>query len=435
MSDTVDILRRSIGRHLWGAGLFLTALLAFLFGWSAWMEVSGAVISPGAIVVETNVKTLKHKEGGIVSEILVRNGDLVEAGDLLLRLDDAVTRANLAVVSKQLDELEATEARLIAERDGETVIEFPEHIARRHAEPDIHRILTGQNQLKEARFAGLSGRVRQLEEQINQLGSQIENLNVQAAAKAEEKDLIDMELSGLTKLLENNYVSNNRVLAVRRDKTRLRSEHGALLAEAARAELEISERRIQILQLQEDQRAETLQKLQETRSEIARLTEQKVASEDQLSRMDIRAPRSGFVHQLNIHTRGGFISPAEPILLIVPKEDTLLIETQIMPTDVDQVFTGQQATIRLPGLNQRTTPELKGQVLNVSAETTRDEVTGISFFTARLRFKEGELAKIDENILHPGMPVEALIQTGDRTILSYLVKPMRDQIAHAMREE
>ena len=303
MSETVQTLRRSIRRHLWGAGLFFCALLAFLIGWFAWMQISGAVIAPGAIVVESNVKTLRHKEGGIVAEIFVRNGDVVQAGDLLLRLDDAVTRANLAVVRQQLDELVATEARLIAERDNAADIVFPESLTRRASDAEISRILTGQRQLREARLAGLVGRTDQLHEQINQLDSQIDNLEVQAEAKAEEIGLIDLELVGLEQLLENDYVATNRVLAVRRDKTRLRSEHGALLAEAARTELEISERRIQILQLQEDYRAETLQRLQETRSEIARLAEQKAASADQLSRMDIRAPSSGFVHQLNVHTR------------------------------------------------------------------------------------------------------------------------------------
>ena len=435
MSETVQTLRRSIRRHLWGAGLFFCALLAFLIGWFAWMQISGAVIAPGAIVVESNVKTLRHKEGGIVAEIFVRNGDVVQAGDLLLRLDDAVTRANLAVVRQQLDELVATEARLIAERDNAADIVFPESLTRRASDAEISRILTGQRQLREARLAGLVGRTDQLHEQINQLDSQIDNLEVQAEAKAEEIGLIDLELVGLEQLLENDYVATNRVLAVRRDKTRLRSEHGALLAEAARTELEISERRIQILPLQEDYRAETLQRLQETRSEIARLAEQKAASADRLSRMDIRAPSSGFVHQLNVHTRGSFISPAEPVLLIVPNEDALIIETQVAPTDVDQIFMGQQATIRLSGLNQRTTPELTGQVVTISAETSLDEGTGLRFFTVRLRFLEGEREKIGGNILMPGMPVEALIQTGDRTILSYLIKPIRDQIAHAMREE
>lgn len=434
MNETDTAISESIRRHLWGAGLFLCALLAMLVVWAAYLQISGAVIAPGAIVVETNVKTIKHKEGGIVAGIFVDNGDLVEAGDLLLRLDDAVTRANLAIIAKQLDELVAMEARLIAERDGSGVV-FPEALMTRSHRPEVKRIIDGQRQLRQARVAGLKGRIGQLKEQIGQLQRQIESLAVQTTAKSDEIELIVTELTGLERLLENQYVSTNRVLAVRRDKTRLSGEHGALQAEVARAELAISERQVQILQIREDHRAEILQQLQETRAEIARLSEQKVAAGDQLSRMDIRAPKAGYVHQLNVHTRGGFISPAEPILLIVPKEDSLIIETQVAPTDIDQIFAGQQATVRLPGLNQRTTPELKGRVTIVSAETTRDEATGANYFTARLKLNPGEEKRISGTILLPGMPVEALIRTQDRTILSYLVKPIHDQIARAFREE
>lgn len=435
MSTADSSLSSSIRNHLWGAGLFLCALLVFIIGWFAWMQISGAVIAPGAIVVESNVKTVKHKEGGIVSEILVRNGDLVEAGDLLLRLEDTVTRANLVVVDTQLNEFLATEARLLAERDGETDIVFPASLTKRAGETQIESILDGQRRLMKARSAGFGGRIDQLREQIKQLESQTDGLGVQTEAKREEIALIAVELSGLETLLANQYVSVNRVYAVRRDRTRLTGEHGALLTETARTGLAISERRMQILQLQEDIRADVLLQLQDSRSEIARLNEQKTTAEDQLSRMDIRAPRSGYIHQLSVHTKGGVISPAEVILLVVPKGDSLLIETQVAPTDVDQLHPGQLATIRLPGLNQRTTPELKANVVTVSAETSRDEVTGQTYYTARLRLSDGELEKLGPGILVPGMPVEALIKTGDRTILSYLIKPIKDQITHALREE
>lgn len=435
MSRADGALSASIRNHLWGAGLFLCALLIFTGAWFAWMHISGAVIAPGAIVVESNVKTVKHKEGGIVSEILVRNGDQVQAGELLLRLEDAVTRANLAVVDTQLNELLATEARLLAERDNLDAIVFPSSLMRQADDPTINRILDGQRRLKKARAAGFGGRVDQLREQIKQLESQTDGLKVQADAKREEIDLIAIELDGLEALFTDQYVSANRVYAVRRDRTRLTGEHGALMTETARTGLAISERKMQILQLQEDLRADVLQQLQDTRSEIARLKEQKTTAEDQLSRMDVRAPRSGYIHQLSVHTKGGVISPAEVILLVVPKGDTLLIEVQVAPTDVDQLFGGQSATIRLPGLNQRTTPELKASVVTVSAETSRDDVTGLAYYTARLRLLEGEQEKLGSNILMPGMPVEALIQTKDRSILSYLIKPISDQIAHALREE
>lgn len=435
MNTTEDILSSSIRKHLWGAGLFLCALLAFVVGWAAWMQISGAIIAPGSLVVEGNVKTVKHKEGGIVAEIRIRDGDHVEAGDLLLRLDDATTSANLAVVSKQLNELMATEARLVAERDGLPTIRFPAELAAQSDQPDIRGMLDSQRRLMAARTGGLAGRVDQLREQIRQLESQGDGLKVQTTAKSEEIGLIVSELTGLENLLEQQFVSANRVLSVQRDKTRLTGEHGALLTETARTGMAISERRVQIMQLEEDYRAQILQQLYDTRSEIHRLSEQKVAAQDQLTRMDIRAPRDGIVHQLNVHTRGGVLSPAEPILKIVPQGDPLVIETRLDPKDVDQVHVAQAATIRLPGLNQRTTPELQGEVLSVSAETTRDEVTGMLYFTARLRLNDGEIGKIANQPLVPGMPVEALIKTRDRTILSYLIKPIRDQIAHALKEE
>ncbi len=435
MNDTDTALAASIRRHLWGAGLFLCGLLAFLVGWAAWMSISGAVIAPGSIVVETNVKTLQHREGGIVKDILVKNGDRVEAGDLLIRLDDTVTRANLAMVSKQLDELWATEARLLAERDATEEIRFPKGLLDRADQDEVADILNGQRALITARRASLDGRVDQLQEQINQLESQAEGLRVQSQAKVDEIELIEEELSGLEILLENSFVSQNRVSAIRREKTRLTGEHGSLISDTARIGQAVSERRIQILQRQDDYRAEILQQLHEVRSEIGRLEEQRVAANDQLSRVDIRSPRDGYVHQLKIHTRGGVIAPAEPVLLIVPETDRLLIEARVSPIDIDQLYPGQTATIRLPNFDQRTTPELQADVLTVSAETSQDEVTGESFYTARLQLADGEESKLGDNVLVPGMPVQTMITTQYRTILSYMVKPIQDQIAHALREE
>jgi len=435
MNETDQTITSSIRRHLWGGGLFLCSLLAFMTGWAAWMEISGAIIAPGAIMVETNVKTIKHKEGGIIGRILIKNGDLVSSGDLLIRLDDAVTRANLAVVYKQIDELTATEARLVAERDGLDEIAFPATLSDRIKDPAIARIVTDQKQWKMARTSAFSGRIDQLTEQVNQLESQIVSLNIQSTAKADEIALVSQELDSLEILSRKKYVANNRVLAVRREKARLTGEHGALLQEATRTGLAISERKIQVLQMREDNLADILQQLNTTRSELAQLEEQKLVAEDQLSRMNIRAPRDGYVHQLSVHTKGGYIASGEPVMQIVPKEDSLVIETQVAPTDVDQIYSGQPAIVRLPGLNQRTTPELKGIVTTVSAETSQDEVTGLPYFTVRMKLAEGEEARVTDSFLLPGMPVEALIRTTDRTILSYLLKPLHDHIVHAFREE
>ena len=428
-------LASSIRKHLLGAGLFICALMVFLIVWAGLTQISGAVISSGTIVVETNVKTIQHQEGGIVSEILVKNGDLVEAGALLLRLDNTLARARLGIVTKQLDELMATEARLIAEREKRNDIIFQKELLSRSHIPSVADSLTGQRALMIARKASIEGRINQLREQVKQLESEIKGLRIQTKAKTEEIALITEELSGLQKLLDNQFVSGNRVSAIKREKTELIGEHGALITRAARAKLTISEKEIQILQLQDEFQSEILNLLQDTRSRIGQLHEQKVATLDQLSRLNIAAPRSGYIHQLNIHTKGGVVSPGEPILLIVPEQDKLLVEAQVMPSDIDQLFQGQKATLRLPNFSRWTTPELQAEILTVSAETSRDEITGSNFYTIRLEIPESELDKLGENKLLPGMPVEALIETESRTVLSYLIKPLNDQITFAMREK
>ncbi len=438
MSDVKQDLVRSIRTHLWGAGLFLMVLLAMFMVFSAWMSISGAVIASGSIVVETNVKTVKHREGGIVAAILVSDGDSVEVGDLLLRLDDVVAKANLSVVTTQLNNLRVTRARLIAERDGHEIIRFPAELVESLGADPKHKfaeLIKIQDQLLKARRASFSSRIDQLLQQIKQLKTQVEGLKIQNRSKRAEIVLIGLQLPGLEILLEKSLISASRVYDERRQKMRLDGELGDLMSQIAQAGIAIGEREMQIQQLQDDNLSTLLQQLQEATAEISRLTEQSIALRDQLSRMDIRAPQAGIVHQLAIHTRGGVISPAEPVLQIVPQGDDLLIEVQIAPTDIDQLYIGQPAVIRLPGFNQRTTPELRGEIRTMSAETTRDEATGLTFYVCRLQLHKDEINKLKGISLMPGMPVEALLTTNDRTILSYLTKPLTDQITRALREE
>lgn len=380
-------------------------------------------------MVESNTKQVQHREGGIVRQITVKDGDMVEAGELLLRLDDTVTRANLAVITKQLTELTAQELRLEAERDDKTTIDWPED--RKDKVGDIER---GQQLLLQARQNSKEGRKNQLEEQIRQFNKQTQGLQAQVTAKDSEIELIDEELGDLDGLLNKQLVSKSRVTALRREKARLAGEYGDLIAQIARTKESISERRIQILQIEESYRAEVLEQLQEVRSRIAQLEEQKIAAEDELTRVAIMAPINGFVHQLSVHTIGGVIAPGETVMQIVPREDQLLVEAQVRPVDIDQMAPGQSARVRFPSFDQRTTPELNAELLTVSADLTEDERTGNSYYVARMVIDDKELDKLGTQTLVPGMPVETFLQTGDRTVLSYLVKPITDQIAHAMRE-
>ena len=425
----------SLRRHLLAAGVVVLLLVGGLGAWAGLSEISSAVVANGVVVVESNVKRVQHREGGIVREIKARDGDLVAAGDLLLRLDDTVTRASLAIVSTQLDELHAQAARLVAELDAAADISFPEALTRRAGEPAIRAAISGQQALLKARRASLKGRKAQLREQIGQFEKQVEGLKVQQVSKEEEIELTARELGDLETLFDNALIPASRIYALRRDRARLVGERGGFIAQIAQTKEAISERRTQILQIEEDLRAEVLQQLQDTRSRIAQLTERENAAMDELRRVDIRAPRSGYVHQLAVHTVGGVIGPGETAMLIVPREDLLVIEARIEPTDVDRLSRDQPVVVRFPNFNQQTTPELEARVISVSADLEVDRATGLSYYTARLALGDGEKEKLGGKAIVPGMPVEAFIVAGDRTVLSYLLKPLADQITHAFREE
>jgi HlyD family secretion protein len=421
------------------AGLALVLLLAGGVGtWAAIAEISGAVVASGTVVVESDVKKVQHQEGGIVREIRVRDGDMVAAGDLLLRLDDTVTRANLAVVSKQLLELAARQARLEAEQSGAERVVFGDDVAGPSMLPGQGglraEIEASQQALFEARRTALAGRRNQLEDQIVQFERQIEGLAAQRDGKAAEIALIEEELADLEPLFAKKLVAKARMTALRRDRARLVGERGGFVAQIAQAREAISERRIQILQLGEERRAEVLQELQDVRSRIAQLEEQQIAAEDQLRRVEIRAPRAGIVHQLSVHTIGGVLAAGETAMLIVPREDVLVVEARIPPVSIDRVASGQAARVRFPSFDQRVTPDVAARLVTVSPDLTRDEVSGLDFYTARLAISEEDLEALQGQSLVPGMPVEVFMTTGERTVLSYLVKPLSDQIAHAFRE-
>ncbi|MEP1207661.1 MAG: HlyD family type I secretion periplasmic adaptor subunit [Rhizobiaceae bacterium] len=435
MTDAEKGIVKSIRWHLWGAGLFLCALLSFVVTWAAYLDISGAVVAQGTIVVESHVKKVNHKEGGIVDEIYVRDGDSVTKGDLLVRLVDSEASANIAIVNNQLLNLWAQRARLISDRNGDEIASFPDELQQSLIAADGQKIITVQQQLFDANRAGLASRNLQLEEQIKQLESQVVGIKLQITAKSEEIAFVELELPGLERLLEQQLIAAGKVLAARRERSRLKGEHGALVSQAAGAGMAISEKRVQILQLYEDRRAVILSQLEETEKEIARLLEQRAALSDRLARMEIRSPRSGLVHQLNVHTRGAVVTPAEPILHIVPNKDQLIVESQIAPTDIDQVHLKQSATIRFPGLNQRKTPELTASITAISAGTLQDQLTGLHHFTVRLNLDKEQVKRLDKIQLLPGMPVETLIKTGDRSILSYVIKPLTDHLSRALNEE
>jgi HlyD family secretion protein len=410
-------------------------LVGGLGGWAAVTELSGAVVAPGSIVVDSHVKKVQHPTGGVVGEIYARDGDRVRAGDVVIRLDETVARANLAMVSKSLDELAARQARLEAERDGMAQVAFPPALRGRVHEPELAGLLQGENRLFETRREARAGQKAQLKERIAQLQEQIDGLNLQASAKGDEIKLIQDELTGVEQLWRKNLVPITRVTALRREETRLRGERGQLISNVAQAKGRISETELQIFQIEQDLRSEVSKELREVQAKISEFVERKITAEDQLKRIDIRAPQDGLVHQSVVHTVGGVINASEPLMLIVPESDELSIEVKVSPQDIDQLQPGLDTVLRLSAFNQRTTPELKGKVSLIAADLVTDQRSGQQFYPVRVAFADGERERLGALKLVPGMPVEGLIQTGYRTVFSYLTKPVADNMAKAFREE
>lgn len=435
MSAQISPVEHSIRRHVLAAGAGFALLTLGVGGLSASVEFSGAVVAPGSVVVDRHVKKVQHPTGGVVGAINVRDGDRVKAGAVVLRLDETVARASLAIVEKGLDELAARQMRLVAERDGAPEMAVSARIAARRGMPEVEDLLGGELKLFAARREARMGQVRQLRERIDQTREQVNGLEQQAASKADETDLIRKELVGVESLYRSQLVPLTRVTNLRREETRLRGERGQLISETAQARGRLSEIEQQIIQIDQDLRSEVSKELREIQAKQAELVERKTAADDVLARIDLLAPQDGVVHQLAVFNAGGVIGAAETVMLIVPDGEDLMVEAKIAPQDVDQVRLGQKAFLRMSGLNQRTTPELAGEVAMVAADVVVDQRSGAAHFPVRIALAPGERARLGERILVPGMPAEAFVQTDSRTMLSYFTKPLADQVAKAFRQD
>ena len=426
----------SVRRHLVLSAWLIAALVLGVGGWATFTTFSGAVIAPGQLVVESEVKKVQHPVGGVIGALLVHEGDHVKAGDVLVRLDGTQARANLDIVRKALNELSARRARDEAERDNAVTVVFPrELLAQRDDSPDVAALLDGESRLFAARVAGREGQRAQLSERAAQLTEEITGLTEQADAKRREIRLIGDELKGVRELYAKNLVPLSRVTALERDAARLEGERGQLVASVASARGRIAETRLQVLQIDTEMRTDVSKDLAEIRGKWAELVEKRVSAEDQLKRIEMRSPQDGVVYQMTVHTVGGLVVPSEPAMLIVPNADALVVEARIQPQDIDSVRLGQPALLRLTAFNARTTPEIDGTVARVSADVTADLKTGLTFYTVRIAISPQERARLGSEVrLVPGMPVEVHLRIGDRTVLSYLTKPLLDQIAKAWRE-
>jgi HlyD family secretion protein len=432
MSDPV-MTHHSTRQSLLLGGIAAVLLVVGIGGWATTTQLSGAVIASGKLVVDTNVKKVQHPTGGIVGELLVKEGDKVKQGDVVLRLDGTQTRSSLGIVNKALDELRARQARNETELNGAASVTFPAELTSRGEDPEVARLMSGEKKLFEMRRTARDGQKAQLREQIQQLQLQIQGNQAQEAAKAKEIQLVAQELEGVRVLWKQNLVPISRVTALERDSARLEGERAALTANVAQNRGRIAELELKIHQIDQDLSTEVGKEMAENRAKMSEMTERRIAADDQLKRIDLISPQDGRVFQRSVHTVGGVIQAGEQVMLIVPESDSLMVEAKVAPHDIDQVHVGQHAVLRFAAFNQRTTPEIDGEVIHIGADVAQDDRASEPYYSVRIRVLDGELARLDGLQLLAGMPVEAFIQTTPRTVASFLVKPLTDQLARAFR--
>lgn len=416
---------------------FLTLLLLVGgFGtWSVMTTLSGAIVAPGQIEVEQNRQIVQHLDGGVVESIEVEEGDAVEAGDLLIRLDGTLLRSELAIVENQLYEILARRARLEAERDDRPTVTYSEELlTAAKSRPEVAELTDGQTKLFEARRETLAQQIDQLGKRRAQIASQIEGIDAQSVALDAQIALIAEELATQQDLLDKGLAQVARVLALQREDARLQGQVGELKASRAQADGRITELEIQILGLSSTRREEAITELRDIGYRELELAERRRSLTERVMRLDIRAPVSGIVLGLQVTTPRSVIRAAEPVLYLIPQDRPLVIATQIPTIHIDQVHVGQEVRLVFSAFSTRTTPELKGRVAVVSADVLRDEASKAAFYRAEIVLEPGEIDKLEGLTLVPGMPVEAFIRTQDRTPMAYLIKPFTDYFNRAFRE-
>jgi HlyD family secretion protein len=417
-------------------GSVTAAILVLGFGvWSVASEIAGAVVASGQIEVSQNRQVVQHPDGGVVAEIAVKEAQPVKAGDLLIRLDGALVKSELAIVEGQLFEVMARSARLEAERNDAPAPEFSGELAElAKTRPEVADLIEGQRSLFTARRESVLKQSEQLQKRAAQIGSQIEGVDAQVAALSQQLDLIEQELTDQRTLLEKGLAQSSRVLALEREASRLQGSVGELQASRAQAEGRATEVELEVLRLAAVRREEANTQLRDIGARVLELAERRRSLSEQIARLEIRAPVSGTVLGLVVSTPQSVIRPAEPLLYLIPQDRPLIITAQVQTIDVDQVFVGQKVRLMFPAFSARTTPELNGHVVTVSADVLVDERAQMAYYKAEIALDPGEIDRLEGLTLIPGMPVETFIQTGARSPMAYLLKPFTDYFAAAFRE-
>lgn len=402
--------------------------------WLGLTKVAGAVIAPATVVVESNIKKVQHQTGGTIGAIFGQDGDHVRAGDVLVRLDDTLTRANLQIINEDLDRATVRYARLEAERQGLPEMKLPAALQSEKGDPDLAGLVKGEQALFESRAAALAGQKAQLQSRSKQLQNQIEGLEAQKAATDDSVVLLDRDRADVEALYSKKLVPKERLSNVRLEATRAHGEAGRLAAAVAEAEARVSETELQILQLDEQKRSDVTSELRETEAKLTELSERRVVAQNELTKTTIRAPQSGTIQESSVHTIGGVVSAGEVLMMIVPDTDDLVVDALIPPSRIDDVRPGQPVSIRFPAFDAGTTPACQGTVRRVSADLIKDLQHQLPYFSARISVENKADCLTGAKVLKPGMPAEVHIRTDERSVWSYLLKPLTDQMSRAFRQ-
>ncbi len=435
MSKKADLRHWRGTKHLVIGTVALVLLVGGVGGWSVFASIAGAVIASGHLHVEANRQEVQHPDGGVVQDFLVRDGDAVEPGQVLLRFDGTLLQTELSITRNRLYDGRVRIARLEAERDGRETVDFPDSLLTdASASAERRELLQVQRRLFAARAETFDRQLAQLTNRQRQNEKEIAGLEAQKSSTMAQLTLIERELDGQRQLFEKGYARIIRVYELERQQAELQGRIGELASEIAETEGQIAETEIEKLRLGATRRQEAITELRELRTELLELAERERATTEKLSRLEVRAPRAGVVLDMTVFAQRAVVRAADPILSIVPTDSDLLVEARVSPAQVDDVYPGQPANLHFSAFNARTTPRLEGMVQHVSADSLIDETSGAAYYLVKVQIAEQDMPKLGDQILIPGMPVEVFLRTGDRSPLSYIAKPFTDYFAKAMRE-
>jgi len=433
--EPLDRNLRSLRRHALLGVTVIAVLVAGLGGWSMTTRVEGAVIANGIVVAEGGSRRVQHSEGGIVKQILAENNQSVEAGDVLVRLDDVSVRAELEVILTQLREGLATQARLTAESTGSRELHIPAVASNWPVDPALSVVLADQERLRNSRHESMASEVARLNQLVEEKEALIDGYEAQIEALDNQVKVVSEELAQLITLRGKELVSNQRLNEMKRNESDLIGQIATVKASISATQSSILELEMQADQVVSDFRADALTQLQTVSQTVAELMQRKIEAEARLKRLEIRAPIAGAVHESTVRTVGGVVAPGETLMLIVPKQEDLELDVRVSPMEINKLRLGQTADVKLLSYDARTTLDLEGSVRTISPDMLQDPATGVQYFSVRAGLADSELEKLPEGApLVPGMPAESFFRTGERTVWSYITGPIEERLSHTFRD-